>query len=194
MRVLFPTIIHELVAPNFDQDLCINLSKQLKKEDPKGVEKSNIGGGWQSDFLVFKKDDYFSNLIYDTIGNYFRENKIYKEIRLDFHGYWVNINQPGASNNMHNHPNCDLAGVMWIKTDDKSGVIRFRHPNNFAESNSLSLYDKDFAEKTNAHAGYWMATKPGNCILFPSHLEHWVEQNKSTEDRISISFNIGVIQ
>ena len=46
MRVLFPTIIHELVAPNFDQDLCINLSKQLKKEDPKGVEKSNmvVGG------------------------------------------------------------------------------------------------------------------------------------------------------
>ena len=189
MRFIFPTIIHDMVALNFDQDLCINLSKQLKKEDPKGVEKSNIGG-WQSDFLNFKKDDYFTNLIYDTIGNYFRENKIYKEIRLDFHGYWVNINQPGASNNMHNHPNCDLAGVMWIKTDDKSGVIRFRHPNNFAESNSLSLYDKDFAEKTNAHAGYWMATKPGNCILFPSHLEHWVEQNKSTEDRISISFNI----
>ena len=191
MRVLFPTIIHDMVAPNFDQDLCINLSRQFKKKDPKGVEKSNIGG-WQSDFLDFKKDDYFSDLISNTISNYFHETKIYKEIQLMLHGYWININQPGASNNMHNHPNCDLAGVMWIKTDNKSGAIRFRHPNNFAESNSLSLYDKDFAEKTNAHAGYWMATKPGNCILFPSHLEHWVEQNKSTEDRISISFNIGL--
>ena len=191
MRVLFPTIIHEMVALNFDQDLCINLSRQFKKEDPKGVEKSNIGG-WQSDFLDFKKDDYFSDLISDTISNYFRETKIYKEIQLMLHGYWININQPGASNNVHNHPNCDLAGVMWIKTDDKSGVIRFRHPNNFAEQTSISLYDKDFANKNGAHVGYWMETKPGNCILFPSHLEHWVEQNKSTEDRISISFNIAL--
>jgi len=191
MRVLFPTIIHEMVAPNFDQDLCIKLSRQLKKENPRGVENSNIGG-WQSDFLDFKKDDYFTNLIYDTIGNYFRENKIYKKIELMFHGYWVNINQPGALNNMHCHPNCDLAGVMWIKTDDKSGAIRFRHPNIFAEQTSISLYDEDFAKKNKAHVGYWMATKPGNCILFPSHLEHWVEQNKSTEDSISSSFNIGV--
>ena len=191
MRVLFPTIIHEMVAPNFDQDLCINISRQLKKENPIGVDKSNIGG-WQSDFLDFKKDDYFTNLIYDTIGNYFRENKIYKKTELEFHGYWININQPGASNNVHDHPNCDLAGVIWIKTDDKSGVIRFRHPSSFAESNSLSLYDEDFANKNEAHVGYWLGTKPGNCILFPSHLEHWVEQNKSTEDRISISFNIGL--
>ena len=191
MHVLFPTIIHDMVAPNFDQDLCINLSRQFKKEDPKGVEKSNIGG-WQSDFLDFKKDDYFSDLISDTIGNYFRETKIYKEIQLMLHGYWININQPGASNNVHNHPNCDLAGVMWIKTDDKSGLIRFRHPNNFAESNSISLYDKDFANKNGAHVGEGIETKPGNCILFPSHLQHWVEQNKSTEDRISISFNIGL--
>ena len=191
MRVLFPTIIHDMVAPNFDQDLCINLSRQFKKEDPKGVEKSNIGG-WQSDFLDFKKDDYFSDLISDTISNYFRETKIYKEIQLMLHGYWININQPGASNNVHNHPNCDLAGVMWIKTDDKSGSIRFRHPNSFAEQNSLSLYDEDFANKNEAHVGYWIETKPGNCILFPSHLEHWVEQNKSTEDRISISFNIAL--
>jgi len=191
MRVLFPTIIHDMVAPNFDQDLCINLSRQFKKEDPKGVEKSNIGG-WQSDFLDFKKDDYFSDLISNTISNYFYETKIYKEIQLMLHGYWININQPGASNNMHNHPNCDLAGVMWIKTDNKSGAIRFRHPNIFAEQTSIGLYDEDFANKNGAHVGYWMETKPGECILFPSHLEHWVEQNKSTEDRISISFNIGL--
>ena len=49
---------------------------------------------------------------------------------------------------------------------------------------------EDFAEKNNAYAGYWLTTRPGDGIIFPSHLEHWVEQNKSTEDRISISFNI----
>ena len=191
MRLLFPTVIHEIKFSNFDQDMCVKIAKQFKKEDSKGVEKSNIGG-WQSEVFQFKKNDYFSDLISHTVGNHLRKNKIYKQIKLDFAGYWININQPGASNNMHNHPNCDLSGVMWIKTDEKSGAIRLRHPNIFAEQNSLNFYDEDFAKKNNTYAGYWLDTKPGNGILFPSHLEHWVEQNKSTEDRISISFNIGL--
>ena len=29
----------------------------------------------------------------------------------------------------------------------------------------------------------------GRMMIFPSHLEHEVTQNKSNEDRISISFN-----
>ena len=57
---------------------------------------------------------------------------------------------------------------------------------------SAVIQFEDFANKNGAHVGYWMEPKPGECILFPSHLEHWVEQNKSTEDRISISFNIGL--
>ena len=107
--------------------------KTIEKKDPKGVEKSNIGG-WQSEIFQFKKDDYFSDLISHTVGNHLRKNKIYKQIKLDFAGYWININQPGALNNMHNHPDCDLAGVIWIKTNEKSGAIKFRHPNVFAEN------------------------------------------------------------
>ena len=58
MRFLFPTVIHDTVISNFDQDLCIRLSREVKKENPKGVEKSNIGG-WQSDYIKFIcKDKY----------------------------------------------------------------------------------------------------------------------------------------
>ena len=57
MRFLFPTIIHDMVVSNFDQDLCIHLSRELKKKDPKGVEKSNVHG-WQIDLFDFKQDDY----------------------------------------------------------------------------------------------------------------------------------------
>ena len=191
MRFLFPTVIHDTVISNFDQDLCIRLSREVKKENPKGVEKSNIGG-WQSDYIKFKKNDYFSNLISHTVRDYFRESNIYKALRLVFDGYWININQPGALNSIHDHPGCDLAGVIWIKTDKKSGVIKFRHPNGFAENASLFFYNEDFKKKLNAYPAYWSSTKSGEGILFPSHLNHWVEENKSTEDRISISFNIGL--
>ena len=30
----------------------------------------------------------------------------------------------------------------------------------------------------------------GKIIVFPSHLNHLVQENKSNEDRISVSFNI----
>ena len=191
MRFLFPTIIHDMVVSNFDQDLCIHLSRELKKKDPKGVVKSNVHG-WQSDLFDFKKDDYFSKLISHTVRDYLCENKIYKDLELYFDGYWININQPGALNSIHDHPGCDLAGVIWIKTDKKSGVIKFRHPNGFAENASLFFYNEDFKKKLNAYPAYWSSTKSGEGILFPSHLDHWVEENKSTEDRISISFNIGL--
>ena len=36
MRLLFPTVIHEIKLSNFDQYLCVKISKQLKKEDSKG--------------------------------------------------------------------------------------------------------------------------------------------------------------
>lgn len=189
MRFLFPSVIHDWQLSNFDQDLCIRLSRELKKENPKGVEKSNVGG-WQSDYIKFKKNDYFSNLISHTVRNYLREINIYKELQLVFDGYWVNINQPGALNSMHDHPGCDLAGVIWIKTDKKSGIIKFRHPNHFAEHASFCFYEEDFKKKNNIYPAFWIHPKPGYCILFPSQLDHWVEENKSTEDRISISFNI----
>ena len=32
--------------------------------------------------------------------------------------------------------------------------------------------------------------KTGKIIIFPSHLHHLVEENKSNDDRISVSFNL----
>ena len=70
MRFLFPTVIHDKVISNFDQDLCIRLSREIKIEDTKGVEKSNVGG-WQSDYIKFKKSNIVS-LPLDEIPDIFK--------------------------------------------------------------------------------------------------------------------------
>ena len=62
MRFLFPTVIHEIEVPNFDQDTCVKIAKQLKKKDPKGVVKSNVNG-WQSEYILSNSNDYFTNLL-----------------------------------------------------------------------------------------------------------------------------------
>ena len=56
MRFLFPTVIHEIEVPNFDQDKCVKIAKQLKKKDPKGVVKSNVTG-WQSKYIRSNSND-----------------------------------------------------------------------------------------------------------------------------------------
>ena len=35
--------------------------------------------------------------------------------------------------------------------------------------------------------------KEGEICIFPAFFEHWVEENKSNEDRISVSFNVELI-
>ena len=189
MKFLFPTVIHETKVPNFDQDTCVKIARQLKKEDSKGVIKSNITG-WQSDFIYPNLNDYFTNVISNTLSNYFDGQKIFKDFKLNIQGYWVNINQPGALNNMHNHPDCHLAGVIWIKTNDKSGTLQFKNPTAFSENKVLQLLTDKFAKDNSLYPAYWMTTPPGCCVLFPSSLDHWVTPNESKEDRISISFNI----
>ena len=191
MRFLFPTVIHEIEVPNFDQDKCVKIAKQLKKKDPKGVVKSNVTG-WQSKYIRSNSNDYFTNLITETLSNYFIRNKILKSFDMTLHGHWININQPGALNNMHNHPDCHLAGVIWIKTNKESGKLQFRNPTSFSENRILNLYTDEFANNHSLHVAYYIEPLPGGCVLFPSHLDHWVTLNKSTEDRISISFNIGL--
>ena len=67
-----------------------------------------------------------------------------------------------------------------------------RNPNHFAEYSIIENSMKSFAEKHGIHNAFWVKTPPGGCLLFPSHIDHWVDQNKSTKDRISISYNIGL--
>ena len=39
---------------------------------------------------------------------------------------------------------------------------------------------------------YKAGMKPGDLIIFPSTINHWVEPNPSKDDRISLAFNWSV--
>ena len=56
--------------------------------------------------------------------------------------------------------------------------------------NQINSYNEYFKNQINLHHCYWFPPVEGRVLIFPSHLEHEVEINKSKEDRISVSFNI----
>ena len=49
---------------------------------------------------------------------------------------------------------------------------------------------KKFKNKNKYFHCYWFPPIEGRMLIFPSHLQHHVKENKSDKDRISVSFNI----
>ena len=192
MRLLFPIVIHEFTVPTFKQvenDL-IKLIYEEKKKDPVGVTISN-DGGWQSKKL--QHPNLISDLIINEVISYFIKNKIFKEgVLLKLNGLWANINKRGDSNVLHDHPNCDLSGVFWIKIPKDSGNIEFVNSDSHPRFNEFESYSRELKLNIMADHGWWIPPTPGQILIFPSCLLHRVRKNNSNQDRISVSFNINL--
>ena len=189
IRNIFPTCIHELTVCNFHEvkDELIRKSYELKKNDPKGIEVSNVGG-WHSKTGQLKNNDSTLNSI---IFNSIRRLPLNENFSFDVGG-WTNINPPGSCNVKHIHPNSNFSGVFWIKAPENSGNIVFHHPNQFSGYVEMVTYSQKFREKVMFDDSIARCPAEGQILIFPSYLEHSVEVNNSIEDRISYSFNIGI--
>ena len=82
---------------------------------------------------------------------------------------------------------------MWIKTPKDCGSLAFSSPNAFLEHILMKNIDSSIQRDYNYYTNFeYRNPKSGRMILFPSHLDHMVEQSQSDEDRISIAFNFNV--
>ena len=188
---LFPSSVHIFNINGFDEvrDKLIDYAYEYRKNDPDGNIISNRGG-WQSkDFPVQKEDDILHSFIINCLASFPYIKKSYNI----FADAWININPTGSYNNKHNHPCSDLAGVLWIKCPKECGDIVFDNPNGFQNFNTINAYEDKFNEVNKIYHTYIFPPVEGRILIFPSHLDHNVKENKSNEDRISVSFNIRLI-
>ena len=184
---IFPVPIHIFDVNGFEeiQNQLIDYAYNLKKED-KGVSISNYGGWQSTGFFVGNELDVLHNFIINCLAEF---PVIEKSTNLTVHA-WININKPGDFNVKHNHPGVDLAGVLWIKCPKDCGNIVFDPPTAFQSHNEIKSYTDDFKNENNIYHSYYFNPTEGRILIFPSHLDHQVKENKSNEDRISLSFNI----
>ena len=187
-NLIFPIPIHQIDVNEFSeiQDELIDYAYDLKRKEPIGKSNTNRGGWQSSVFDVGLKDDKLHEFLINSLVGLppFKKS-------IDFTvKSWININKPGDHNVSHNHPNCNLAGVLWIKAPKNSGKIVFDSPNNFESFLENKSYIDDFKKSYFIDDSYHCYPTEGRIIVFPSHLEHHVQENKSNEDRISVSFNI----
>jgi uncharacterized protein (TIGR02466 family) len=166
--------------------------QQVKRQDPKGVALSNIGG-WQSkDFkpVGISELDLLKQTIFELSSRCIKDMGIKTEgAKLNILNMWININQKDNYNNVHIHHHATMSGVFYVQCNKDSGRIEFYR--NFSDLYIIESYG-DIEKSTHlSHSVAGYDPEPGLLLLFPAHIPHGVKPNMSDTDRISIAFNIG---
>ena len=188
---IFPVPIHQIDVNGFDQiqNELIDYIYKIREKEPVGNVFSNRGG-WQSkSFNISSEADPLHKFLIDSIGGF---HVIKKEVNFVIDA-WANINGPNCYNIKHDHPTSNLSGVLWIKCPKECGNIVFESPVEFQTYTEIKSYTEEFKNSNNYFHTYYFLPTEGRMLLFPSHLQHEVFENKSNEDRISVSFNIYLI-
>ena len=188
---IFPISIHCFDVNDFSeiQNQLIDYCYDLRKKDPFGNIISNRGG-WQSQpFKIENYNDILHNFLIKSLTNF---PNIKNDVKFSITA-WININENGDYNLTHCHPTSTLSGVLWIKCPDNCGNIEFVSPYQYSAFEEVDSYIDDFKKKNFSYSTVYLKSKEGKMIVFPSHLHHLVNPNKSQEDRISVSFNINFI-
>lgn len=179
--------INEYQKVNFKMQ---NYIIDLQNKDPDGLIKSNFKG-WHSKNFDMKDEEpqNFVREIKTNINNAIQDmgwDLQTQEVQIS--NMWAIINKKGSFNQKHHHSNSDLSAAYYVTADENCGNIIFYDPR------PATVYKHPTAKKPNLlNATINSITpEPGMLILFPSYLEHSVNQNLSDHKRIVISFNISV--
>ena len=194
MHLFFSTPVWINQINNFE-----NINSELKnyiyqeqEKNPEGVKKSNFNG-WHSENFDLKNKSLknFINEISKFIGvavndmGWDLEAQIVKITNM-----WAIINKNKAFNERHHHGNSSLSAAYYVKAENNAGNIVFFDPR------QANVFHHPSAKKANDLNGQIKSITPkaGTLVLFPSYLEHKVEENLSNEERIVVSFNVSLIK
>ena len=195
MKLLFPTIFHEFQVPTFNEKEkeLIKYVYGEKRKDP-GIQKTHRGG-WHSHTRGFDEgSSILSNLIVKEVSNYFSQNRILKEgVEIRFTNWWININKKGSFNVKHVHTDSNLSGVFYLKSSKESSRLTFDNPYLFNRSKEIDCYNDSMRDSLYISGGLSFSAIPGTFYIFSSDLFHGVEVSNLREDRISVSFNMSLL-
>ena len=184
----FPSPIWSGLLNGVDNDAIETFAYDKKTLDPEGVRLSNYIG-WQSNSIRYGDNEAFDHLM-KTISEEIDACAAQTGLpKLGVQNVWMNINSPGAYNHLHNHAGSILSGVYYIKSQPEQGKI-------FFERGDHAEYFLPPIEKANyftSTATTYKATT-GAIYIFPGWLKHSVQPNLTAQDRLSISFNYGIVK
>ena len=163
---------------------------RLRAASP-GVDKSNRSG-WHSAGNLFDEDaapivslrKTAEAAVFDATRR-IKARTDPETLRLKLFA-WMNANPAGGFNAPHTHPGAHWSGVYYVSQPEvetgNSGMIEFLDPRSDLPNWRLLGAPAFRAKKK-------LRPAPGEMILFPSYLVHWVYPNEADGERVSIAFN-----
>ncbi|MBI2512643.1 MAG: hypothetical protein HYV96_11740 [Opitutae bacterium] len=119
--------------------------------------------------------------------------KFARELDMDLRGreiamsdFWVNIMPEHAAHSLHLHPNSFISGTYYVVTPRGCPGLKFEDPR-LSKFMAAPPKTPDARPANQPHITY--PAKAGWLLLFESWLRHEVAANRTTEERISVSFN-----
>lgn len=109
---------------------------------------------------------------------------------LGFTNSWFSINRKHSYHETHHHCPDIWSGVYYLQADSNDATISFINKN---------LVDSGWPFAAMKTANTDFVTNQVNCpvstgllLIFPSYLQHKVNQQETDSERITIAFNVGV--
>lgn len=189
---LFSTPVFRFHFPEYQLlNDALRSAGEAFRDNSGGVRKSNRGG-WHSPGNLFKREEPCFKVmraladqavIAATQGVGSKADL--EALDLKLFG-WMNSNPKGAFNAPHTHPGAHWSGVYYVSQPEveegNSGMIEFITPR--TDLPEWRLLDAPaFKLKKKIRPG------PGELIVFPSFLLHWVYPNETDDERVTIAFN-----
>ena len=175
----------DLSALLVNQQKWLTIIAAMREAEPDGGRSTRLG--WNSnDKSVLEKEAFKS--LKDAVGmaldHAFREMKVINYDKLDIGlESWVNGHDVGGFNLKHMHAHAMLSGCFYLKVPERSGDIVFSDPR------PGSLHAPIQCSNSFGSGDIRIQPKAGQLVLFPNYLEHYVNENKSDSQRVSIALN-----
>lgn len=192
---LFPVLMSYGTNDKFEEvkDSLLSEVESVREEDTNGVNITNVGG-WQSKDDIRVKTPQISKYVKQCINESLSESRSPNfDLKYSILNMWINVNGPGDSNSLHNHPGSDFSGIFWLKAPENSGKVYFNNPHDFTQNADIQTVREEYKDALNIHPSYFCTPEEGSFLVFPSSLMHKVDQNKSKENRISVACNIRIM-
>lgn len=166
-----------------------------RRETDRGLRRSNLGG-WHSktDMLswpspaIAKLQAWILESAHFVTARTSRGQGYNGKLQLSC---WANVNRAGDANEVHTHPQCAWSGVYYVDAGQTggrgagSGALHFPDPRGGAGMcrDPFGL----FGQSRNLHP------ETGQMVVFPSWLGHGVRPYRGEGDRISVAFNVMMV-
>jgi len=175
-------------AAKLNRDLLKDISKRRVAEG--GMVKSNRKG-WHSTRDLFEHKEPAQAKLAQLILRMLAQSTKTVAPDTDFNNLelladgWINVNPIGGYNAPHDHAGSFWSGVYYVQVpadaEGQGGSIEFLAPHK-------TLPGQGMIEAPITAQKVIVRPTPGQALIFPANLVHWVHPNDREQERMTIAF------